>query len=152
MNDCYFYFLEKIFISKTVTFLHHSPDFYLLTSQTFLSPSYACVLCGVSWPFISCCCCCPTFSRVELISHGNSLKPTACISLLHWMNHASDSQPSDAFILQCITLSLSLWFTGIFPGQAEDHRKHGSGYEASKPAAAAGQSQAVDEMLEREQR
>lgn len=68
------------------------------------------------------------------------------------MNHASDSQPSDAFILQCITLSLSLWFTGIFPGQAEDHRKHGSGYEATKPAAAAGQSQAVDEMLEREQR
>lgn len=70
------------------------------------------------------------------------------------MNHASDSQPSDAFILQFITfsLSLSLWFTGIFPGQAEDHRKHGSGYEASKPAAAAGQSQAVDEMLEREQR
>ncbi|XP_016430332.1 non-specific lipid-transfer protein-like [Sinocyclocheilus rhinocerous] len=32
---------------------------------------------------------------------------------------------------------------GILPGQTEDHRKHGHGNEASKPAAAAGQSQAV---------
>lgn len=37
------------------------------------------------------------------------------------------------------------WFTGVFPGQAEDHREHGTGHEASKPAAVAGQSQAVDE-------
>ncbi|XP_078115587.1 sterol carrier protein 2b isoform X2 [Sander vitreus] len=37
---------------------------------------------------------------------------------------------------------------GIFPGQAEDHREHGTGHEASEPAAAAGQRQAVDEMSE----
>ncbi len=42
-----------------------------------------------------------------------------------------------------ITLLCSLVHAGILPGQTEDHRKHGHGNEASNPAAAAGQSQAV---------
>lgn len=44
-----------------------------------------------------------------------------------------------------MTLCLFFFFTGFFPGQTEDHREHGPRHEASEPAAAAGEGQAVDE-------
>lgn len=54
--------------------------------------------------------------------------------------------PYFRFRTVCVTFLSSFWLAGIFPGKTEDHREHGTGHEATKPAAAAGQSQVVDEV------
>lgn len=54
-------------------------------------------------------------------------------------NHAHDG-------LQCGMVYLFVLYLsplGLFPGEAEDHREHGHGHEASESAASAWQSQAV---------
>lgn len=112
------------------------------TSIHFSNSMHSVPVChAVSWHFISCCCCCPTFPWAELISHGNSLNQQHVV--------LSNTDWPILWIQNCLVDDFyPFWFTGVFPGQAEDHRKHGTSHEASKPAAAAWQSQAVDETLE----